>query len=332
MKSEYLTYLACPKCEGDIEISKIYDLDNDEIKSGQLLCSRCGATYEIVRGIPRFVPIENYASGFGLEWTKHKKTQYDTYTGLKLSEQRFFEETKWDRNLDGENILEVGSGSGRFTEQAAKTGAFIVSMDYSYSVDANHEMNGHKANVFIVQADIYSMPFKKALFDKLFCMGVLQHTPDPYRAFMCLLPYVKDGGGLVIDVYKKTMSVYMAGKYYVRPLTRNIDPEKLYKLTKKYVDFMWPICSQIRRIPKVGRMINWALLVADYSNRGLEGQLLKKWAYLDTFDMLSPRYDYPQSIGTVRKWFQKAGLADVEVKYGYNGIEGRGRVRRKELG
>jgi uncharacterized protein YbaR (Trm112 family)/2-polyprenyl-3-methyl-5-hydroxy-6-metoxy-1,4-benzoquinol methylase len=328
MRKKYLTLLACPKCRGDLKIARIRHTDNQRIESGDLVCGRCGATYEIVGFIPRFVPTDNYATSFGLEWTKHRKTQYDTYTGLALSEQRFFEETKWDRNLRGERILEVGSGSGRFTEQAASTGALVVSMDYSDAVDVNHEMNGHRENVLVIQGDIYAMPFKRMIFDKLFCMGVLQHTPDPFRAFMSLLPYVRDGGNIVIDVYKRTMDVYLSLKYYVRRFTKNMAPERLYRLTRRYVNFLWPFCSLMRRIPKIGRMINWALLVADHSNRGLKGEILKEWAYLDTFDMLSPKYDHPQTLRKVNRWFLKAGLHDIEVQYGYNGIEGRGRVIR----
>jgi hypothetical protein len=58
---------------------------------------------------------------------------------------------------------------------------------------------------------------------------------------------------------------------------------------------------------------------------GLRGNILKEWAYLDIFDMLAPRYDSPQTIDTLQKWFQEAGMADVVVHYGYNGIEGRGK-------
>ncbi len=80
----------------------------------------------------------------------------------------------------------------------------------------------------------------------------------------------------------------------------------------------------VRRIPKVGPSLNWRLLVADYSNQGVPARHLKEWAYLDTFDMLAPAYDDPQTIGTVREWFAEAGLNNIDVRYGYNGIQARG--------
>jgi SAM-dependent methyltransferase len=278
-----------------------------------------------VRGIPRFVPRENYASGFGLEWTIHAKTQYDSYTGLKISEDRFFGETGWPRDLTGQLVLEVGSGSGRFTEQAASTGAFVVSLDYSYAVEANYASNGKRENVLVVQGDIYSMPVRTNYFDKLFCFGVLQHTPDVRRAFFALPPHLKPGGQLVVDVYKRTFcAAVLQTKYYVRWLTRDMEPAKLYRLTKRWVDLMWPVSRAISRIPRIGHSINWRLLVADDSRLGLSGKLLKEWTYLNTFDMVSPRYDSPQHFGTVRRWFEEAGLQDADVRYGYSIIQARG--------
>jgi hypothetical protein len=57
----------------------------------------------------------------------------------------------------------------------------------------------------------------------------------------------------------------------------------------------------------------------------LDPQELRAWAVLDTFDALSPRYDWPQTIEAVRSWVDDAGLADADVRYGGNGIEVVGR-------
>lgn len=332
MKTEHLQFLACPYCGGNLEISSIYRREGEIIKSGNLCCVVCKKTYEIVNYIPRFVPSRNYADSFGLEWLKHARTQYDSYSGVSDSEDRFFNETQWPRDLRGQYILEVGSGSGRFTEQAASTGAFVVSMDYSCAVEANYASNGSKPNVMIVQGDIYSMPFKKSLFDKLFCFGVLQHTPDVRKSFMSLPPFLKPGGELVVDVYKKPLVPFLSTKHYVRPITRRMNPDKLYKLIRSYVDFMWPLCNAIRKIPKIGSTLNWLLLVADYSrwHSDLKGNMLKEWAYLNTFDLLSPKYEQPQRIKTVQRWFKDASLIDIEVAYGYNGIEGRGKRKQNK--
>jgi hypothetical protein len=88
---------------------------------------------------------------------------------------------------------------------------------------------------------------------------------------------------------------------------------------------MWPLVKALRLVPK-GRALSWRLLIADYyGDLPLSEEQLQEWAILDTFDMLSPVYDRPQRVEDVRNWFEKAGLEDVTVEKGYNGILGRGR-------
>ena len=67
-------------------------------------------------------------------------------------------------NLENEIILEPGSGSGRFTTHAIKSGATIVSMDLLSAVEANYKNNGKNDNLLIVQGDLRNPPFFKRLF------------------------------------------------------------------------------------------------------------------------------------------------------------------------
>jgi len=327
VRTEHLKYLACPQCKQTLVILEVEKRNSQSVEAGTLQCSSCRQKYGIVRHIPRFVALENYASGFGLQWAIHARTQYDSYSGANISETRFFNETRWPKDLKGQVILEVGSGSGRFTEQAASTGAMVVSMDYSQAVEANYASNGDRDNVLIVQGDIYNMPFRENYFDKVLCIGVLQHTPKVEESFMQLPQYLKPGGEMVIDVYRKFAGLLglLRTRYWVRPITRRIPAERLYALVKRYVESMWPISGWISKIPRIGRNLNLALLIADY--RGvytLSDEMLREWAILDTFDKLSPAYDYPQTLETVKTWFLQTDLINVQVQYGYNGIEGRG--------
>lgn len=277
------------------------------------------------------MPQENYAQGFGLEWSRHPLTQYDSYTGVKFSEIRFFQETRWPKNLEGETILEVGCGSGRFTEQAAKTGAMVISIDLSSAVEGNYAINGGLDNVLVAQADIYKLPFKDNFFDKIFCFGVLQHTPDVRQAFLSLPAYLKPGGCLVVDVYRKypLLTRLLDTKYWLRPFISKIDSERLYHWCERYVNFMWPLTKLLNKIPKIGRHLNRSLFLVDFSQKYfLSPRVAREWAVLDTFDRLSPAYDQPQFRKTLQGWFEEAAFEKIEIGYGYNGIEGRG-VKRQ---
>jgi hypothetical protein len=104
-----------------------------------------------------------------------------------------------------------------------------------------------------------------------------------------------------------------------------MNPDRLYARVRCWVDFMWPLANVIRRLPK-GYAINWRLLVADYSFLGLQGQMLKEWSYLDTFDMLAPRYDKPATKRTFQKWARAASLTDVDAHHTPHGVVLRARA------
>ncbi len=327
MIKEHVKYLCCPTCIGELKIT-ISVAEDKHVIDGNLLCTTCNKEYTIIKGIPRFVPDNNYADNFGLEWNTHSRTQYDGSSGFKISEGRFINETKWGNKLNGELILEAGSGSGRFTKHAVETGAMIISFDYSSAVEANYKSNAGNENLLIVQASIFDMPFKKNYFDRLLCIGVIQHTPDPRKAFHCLVDAIKPGGYLCTDIYLKSLGkVYLTPKYLIRKITKRMNPDKLYKWTVSYINFIWPLTRLIRKIPKLGKKINWRLMVADYSELlpNADDKTLKEWAILDSYDMVSPAYDFPETLKSFKKWHAEEGLVDIDVHYGYNGVEGRAR-------
>jgi len=327
MKADHLKHLVCPECKGTLTLVSEPDAGFGEIETGMLHCSSCHQEYPIIRHIPRFVPLQNYSNSFGFEWLKHAKTQYDSYTHTTISKERFFKETQWEKDLTGQFLLEVGSGSGRFTEVAATTDATIISVDYSVAVEANYASNGHLPNILIVQADIYRLPFRKNYFDKVLCIGVLQHTPNVKKAFFSLPQFVKSKGNLVVDVYRRHRGIFylFQTRYFIRPFVKGMTSERLYYLCERYISRMWGIASLIHRIPKIGRHINWILLIPDYRDMfQLSEDVLKEWAVLDAFDILSPVYDNPQYLETIQEWFLHTGFTEIDVKYGYNGIEGKG--------
>lgn len=287
-----------------------------------LKCSNCGAEYPVINGVPRFVPDENYADSFGFQWNRHRQTQLDSFSGLDISKRRVEEATGWPADLKGQCLLEAGSGAGRFTEILVKTGAEIYSFDYSTAVDANYLNNGQNSNLHLFQGDIFNIPFAAESFDKVLCLGVIQHTPDPARAFASLAKQVRPGGELVIDVYRDDILARMQWKYLLRPFTKRVNQQKLYRIISRLAPVLVPAARILRKI--AGRAGARLVPIVEYSHLGLPAELNKEWAVLDTFDMLSPEYDYPQSFATVQNWFEKAGFVDVQVRNGLNGVVGKG--------
>jgi SAM-dependent methyltransferase len=246
-----------------------------------------------------------------------------------MSRDRFFQVTGWNENLKGQKILEAGCGAGRFTQIAIETCADVYSFDYSNAVDANLTNNGLQKRFYPFQADICSIPMKKGGFDKVFCFGVLQHCPDPKKAFMSLIPYLKHGGEIVIDVYDLSFRSFVNPKYWLRPFTKRLSPDKLYKLIQRVVPKLFPVKMWITEKIPSGKYPAFFIPIAYHKgflphSDNLTYEQLLEWSILDTFDKFAPKYDKPQRISTVKKWFEEAGLKDIVVYYGPNGINGKG--------
>lgn len=330
MKVELLNHLECPSCRGALSLDGNLEANNkaDEVNEGCLNCAGCGAAFPIVRSLPRFVARDNYAASFGFQWNRFPTLQLDSIMGNNLSRKRFYDCTRWPQKLSGERILEVGCGAGRFTQIALETGAEVFSFDLSSAVDSAFANNRNASRLYIFQASIYRLPLRKRLFDKIFCMGVLQHCPDPKQAFLSLVPFLRPGGTIVIDVYSKK-GFPPPLKYWVRPVTRRIPPKALYAILSGLIPFAFEIKAFVHRAPAIGRRMAAIIPIGSLSHSDIglhySDRELKQVKILSAFDMLSPRYDLPQRIEDVRQWFGEAGLVEVEAGFGYNGINARGK-------
>src|SRR5437868_4174615 len=209
--------------------------------SGEGLIENGHIIFPLADGAYRIVKEKNYTDNFGFQWNRFAATQIDNATRLDLSQKRFFTTTGWDKeDLTGKNILEVGSGAGRFTQIVLDyTKANLYSVDYSNAVTANFKNNGPNPRLHLFQASIYEMPFKPGQFDKVFCFGVLQHTPDFETSIKILADMVKPGGEVVVDFYPiKGWWTKLQAKYILRPFTKNMDHQKLYKKIERNIDGM----------------------------------------------------------------------------------------------
>jgi len=310
--------LCCPACSGRLSCVT----GPDEGLVVELTCAGCGARHRVVNGIPRFVPPENYAGSFGFQWNLHFRTQLDSYTGVPISRDRLIEATGWEGPQTGRRVLEAGSGAGRFTEVLLQTGADVVSLDYSSAVEANARNNGSSDRLLLAQADMRHIPCEPRSFDTVLCLGVLQHTPDPSESFASLARYVKPGGELVIDSYRKSPLDMIHWRFLVRPFTRKMEPERLYRLVERMAPVLVPVSAALKKV--MGGVATRLVPIAEFSEYGLSQKVNMEWAILDTFDMLSPAYDFPQTMDSVRQWYAAAGFVDVSVRRGINGIVARG--------
>jgi SAM-dependent methyltransferase len=329
VQRQAIEIFACAKCGGALRLAttESEDATTGEIVEGQLDCSACHIKVPIVRCLPRFVPSESYASTFGFQWNRFDRIQIDKFMHNDLSRDRFYATTGWPSRLEGQRILEAGCGAGRFTQLALETGAGVFSFDLSSAVEAAWRNNAGTSKLTVFQASIYEIPLRKGTFDKIFCMGVLQHCPDVASAFRSLPPFLRPGGEIVVDVYEKTNG-FPPLKYLARPFVKRLSTESLYHLLRWTIPPAFEVKKAIHRIPAVGPRLGALIPIGPISHAprlNYTDEELKRVKILSALDMLSPVYDQPQRMEDVQRWFEEAGLLQIRLKRGYNGINAKGK-------
>ena len=314
MQRKLLEVLACPQCGGDLTCTATETDSGDDILTGHLACERGGHRFPIIDAIPRFVPQDNYAASFGYQWNRFKQEQIDSQNGTNLSATRFYSETGWTKEwLKGKWVLDAGCGAGRFLDVAADSEAEVVGLDISSAVDAARANLAGRRNVHLVQASIYEPPFQPGAFDGCYCIGVVQHTPDPQQTMRTLPRVLHPGGRIAITAYERKPWTMLYAKYLLRPLTRNVDKQKLLSSIKRAMPVLFPLTNVLFRLPLVGRLFMFAIPVANYVNElALTRQQRYDWAILDTFDMLSPQYDQPRTQQEVEEALGGAGIINLQ--------------------
>jgi SAM-dependent methyltransferase len=313
MQAKLLDVLACPECGNALSCTINEKDSGGEILSGRLDCATGTHRFPVEDAIPRFVPRDNYAASFGYQWNRFKLEQIDSANGTKLSAARWYSETGWSREwLKNKWLLDAGCGAGRFLDVAVDSGAQVVGMDISNAIDAARANLANCQNVHFVQASIYHPPFRSEVFDGCYCIGVVQHTPDPQLAMRTLPRFLRGGGRIAITAYERKPWTLLYGKYLLRPFTKRLDKQRLLSGIKGMMPVLFPLTNLLFRLPLAGRFFMFAIPVANYVHeQELTAQQRYQWAILDTFDMLSPQYDQPRTQQEIEEALASAGIKDL---------------------
>lgn len=326
MKAWLVELLQCPNCRGAADLACHSDeAAGDEIESGTLSCPSCGQSWPIVRGIPRFVSAaENYAQAFGWQWNRWRRLQVDRLSGHCLSERRFLADSRWSaEDVRGKLILDAGCGAGRFTDAAAELGARVVACDLSSAIDACRETcrdpSGSRAGrgeVAHIQANLLDLPLKAEVFDAVFCMGVIQHTPEPERVMRSLPRYLKPRGQLAYNFYEANpLRRLEVVKYGLRHVTPDWPEPRLLALCRVLVALFFPLTLVMSRIPVVRFFTRFIPISATHPPELTLAQQWE-WTLLDTFDWLNPRYEICQNHREVAGLLRELGLDQVDSRPG----------------
>jgi SAM-dependent methyltransferase len=331
MKERLLEYLACPTCQGHLEMD-IRRRDGEEVMEARLGCTACGRGYQVDGGIPRLLPSDlssekkETASAFGWEWTNyvemHPEYEQQFLDWIYPLQPRFFE---------GKLVLDAGCGIGRHAYFAAQYGAReVIGIDLSDAVETSFRNFGRLPNAHVVQADIYHLPFKRPAdggpFDFVYSIGVLHHLPDPRAGFESLVRLVRPGGSLFgwVYGYENNGVVHL----FINPLRKWITT----RLPHRAVNAMsLPLALLLQGLvkgiyrPLHGTRLFERLPLHDYLYSLSRFSLRQNHSIV--FDHLVAPTAFYLKRDEFEAWFIENGLENVEISWrNQNSWRGRGEV------
>ncbi|GAK55314.1 methyltransferase type 11 [Candidatus Vecturithrix granuli] len=243
MRETLLQYLVCPACQTAFHL-EVAQQDEDHIMEGMLHCRGCKAAYRITEGIPRLLN-QSHVDPKNKETAERFGQQWDAFDFIDV-ERYQMQFLDWIAPISREFfqhklILDAGCGKGRHCIAASRFQAQeVIGIDLAEgSVRAAFRNTRNIPNIHIIQTDIYALPFRENLFDYIYSIGVLHHTPEPKQAFTCLVKKLKPGGTVSAWVYSKE------GNGWVITL---VNPLRKYVTSK----FPLPIVKSIAFILTIG--------------------------------------------------------------------------------
>jgi SAM-dependent methyltransferase/uncharacterized protein YbaR (Trm112 family) len=361
MQLSLLNKLRCPDCrQGQITVGEISKdegaLDPEEVFEGVLSCSNCDSWFPVIDGVPRMLPTdlrdklpndypdfyrrnadklpssgrsapvvkdvylkgqEHVMDAFGFEWNEFSEYSNDNFDQwVEPLTPEFF---------DGKFGLDAGCGAGRHSRKAHSYGARLIAMDLSPAVDASYAKAREIDGIDVVQGDIFSPPLMDGIFEFIYSIGVIHHTPDPPRAFQQLVAHLKPGGTICCLVYASGRPLALGLLDGIRTVTTRL-PLPIVRAVS------WTVAAFDTAIPITSFRIARKLGVNDETLAKLFPEHVRIYAdrsfdtnYTDWQDRLSYPYVHYYSPEEVQGWFDTAGLEQTKVnEVGTHGVTGVG--------
>lgn len=319
--------LVCPDCR-TLMISQ--GSQNDELDNCVIVrCGKCNRSYPVINVIPRIVPefashtsapgsattrSEAEALEFRRTWHRTQESfgrQWLRYDVQTKDEDRQTFENKTGISLEkiaGMNVLDAGCGGGRYAFVTGTAGANVVAVDISLAVEKTQELCRSMKNVKIVQANLLSLPFREKSFERIYSIGVLHHTPDTRKAFEALIPYLKPGGVISIWLYPQWSPLRENMNRFWRSLTTRL-PHFAVHAFSTIISPLGALRGRVYRSNR--RLLARVLWQTEKIFPGISNHPDPRQRVCDTFDWLTPQYQWHHTDEEVRGWFESAGLTNI---------------------
>jgi ubiquinone/menaquinone biosynthesis C-methylase UbiE len=183
----------------------------------------------------------------------------------------------------GRRVLDAGCGTGEYSCWYASQGAHVTAVDLSgpsLRAAADYARREGLVTIEFQSQSVLDLNYPDESFDYVSCMGVLHHTPDPYRGFRELCRVLRPGGVLIVSLYNRSSRApHNLRQAVVRHLVGD-DMDRRVALARR----LFPrTCRALQR------------------NRAGDGDVI-------LYDAFAIPHESRHSIGEVLGWFDRNGL------------------------
>ncbi|CUS34213.1 class I SAM-dependent methyltransferase [Candidatus Nitrospira nitrificans] len=199
-------------------------------------------------------------------------------------------------------VLEVGIGIGGIADyMAGKEECELIGMDLGHAVDPAYRHFGMNAFLHIVQASVFTPPFRESTFDLAYSQGVIHHTFSTKTAFdrLCKLP--KPGGRLYIWVYNPASEQ--------RTVIRRI----IMLMERMFRPVCWRLPERLQTVALLPIIPLYLIHQNLYARRSVTGSIKYGWreALHAARDRFTPRFAHRHTEEEVCGWFREAGYVQL---------------------
>jgi SAM-dependent methyltransferase len=332
--------LRCVECGGPVRVIDVSERPGyPELgPDGVMQCADCGETYPLIAGTPRMLTRAGRArlagdypdagialpaitaAGSAEDAIKRRTAdsfayEWEQFGGWRDAWQRNFLEymQPHDAGFFAERlVLDVGTGSGRHSLQAARLGARVVAVDLGRSIDVARR--NLPPDALTVQADAERLPFDPQSFDFVMSIGVLHHLPDTERALRAIVPFARSGGRVHVYLYwiperaghRAVLRLVTAARRLTVRLPHRLLHALCYPLSAVLFILVVLPHRALRRRPR-GRRLSDAMPLKTYADYPF-GVLVN-----DQFDRFSAPLEHRYRRDEVETMLRRSGLEDVQV-------------------
>jgi ubiquinone/menaquinone biosynthesis C-methylase UbiE len=247
---------------------------------------------------------------FGNEWNKFNRFSKKT---IDLICKEYFDII--DENIIHKDtyMIDIGCGSGRWSEYFLDKVGFIEAVDPSDSIFAADELFAGAANIRLTRASVETMPWPDETFDFGISVGVLHHIPDTAKALMDCVKKIKKGGYFYVYLYYKldNRGAFFKSLFYIADLVRKVVSKLPFSIKKIVCD----VLAVVAYLPFV--LFSKFLFAVGLRNTASKVPLssyANKDFYIirnDSLDRFGTKLEHRFTKEEVRSMMEKAGLSNI---------------------